>query len=129
MNIGGHARIAECAHQDGVEIAFQHGEAVRRDGDAVRQVAIGAPVEMGHLDAGARGLDDFHGLGDDLWADAVPGNNGDTLLLAHGLEDYQLGRRLAQCSKKMEDGRPRPSHGKRDGDALHRSAIIKIREK
>ena len=95
MDIRGHARIAEGAQQDGVEIAFQHGEAVGRDRDAVSQVAVGAPVEMGQLDVGARGLDDVHGLGDDLGADAVPGNNGDSLLLAHGLEDYQLGRRLS----------------------------------
>ena len=117
MNIRGHARIAERAQQDGVEIAFQHGEAVRRDGDAVRQVAIGAPVEMGHLDVGARGLDDFHGLGDDFRADAVSGNDGDTLLLAHGMEDYQLGRRGAkQESKAWRTGvlaRPRQTGWRR----------------
>ena len=28
MNIRGHAGVAESAQQDGVEIAFQHGEAV-----------------------------------------------------------------------------------------------------
>ena len=105
VNIRGHARIAECAQQDGVEIAFQHGEAVRRDGNAVRQVTIGAPVEMGHLDAGARSLDDFHGLGDDFRADAVSGNDGDALLLAHGMEDYQLGRRGAkQETRKWRTG-------------------------
>ncbi len=113
VDIRGHARIAKRAQQDGVEIAFQHGEAVRRDGNAVRQVTIGAPVEMGHLDAGARSLDDFHGLGDDFRADAVSRNDGDTLFWAHGMEDYQLGRRGAKQETRMEDGRPRPSHGKR----------------
>ena len=48
-----HARVAECAQQDGVEIAFQHGKAVGRDGDAIGEIAIGAPVKMGQLDLGA----------------------------------------------------------------------------
>ena len=52
MDIRRHARVAECTEQNGVEIAGQHGEAVRRDGDAIGEIAIGAPVEMGELDVG-----------------------------------------------------------------------------
>src|SRR5579862_4998282 len=95
VDVRGHSRIAECAEKDGVEIAFQHGKAVGRDGDAVRQVAIGAPVKMGQLDVGARSLDDVYGLSNDLGADTVPGDNSDSLLLAHGLEDYQVEPRLS----------------------------------
>ena len=63
MDIRSHAGIAEGAQQDGVKIAFQHGKAVGRDGDAVRQVPVGAPVEVGQLDGGTRGRMTVHGLG------------------------------------------------------------------
>ena len=46
VNIGGHARIAEGADQDGVEIARQGGEAVRRNGNFVGEIAVGSPVEI-----------------------------------------------------------------------------------
>ena len=44
-----HARIAERADQDRVEVAAQHREAVRRHRDAVAQIAVGAPIEMGEF--------------------------------------------------------------------------------
>ena len=47
MDVGLHARIAERSDQDGVEVAAQHGEPVRRHRDLIAQIAIGAPIEMG----------------------------------------------------------------------------------
>ena len=82
VDVGLDARIAECADQDGVEIAAQHGESVRRDGDSVAQIAVGAPVEIGQLHGGAGGLNDLHRLGDDFLADAVAGDDGDAFLAA-----------------------------------------------
>ena len=82
MDVGLHARIAERADQDGVEIAAQHGEAVRRNRDLVAQIAIGAPVEMGQCHLSAGGLNYLDRLWDDFLTDAVTGNNGDTLFVA-----------------------------------------------
>ncbi len=45
MDIGRHARVAQCAHKYGVEVAGQHLETVRWKGGAVREVALSAPVE------------------------------------------------------------------------------------
>ena len=52
MDIRRDARIAKGAHQDGIKIAGQHGESVRRDGDAVGEIAFRAPVEMRQLHRG-----------------------------------------------------------------------------
>jgi hypothetical protein len=125
MHICSYARVAKGADQDGVEIAFQHGEAVGRDGNAVRQVPIGTPVEMGHFDAGARCLNDFHGLGDDFRAYTVSRNDGDTLFGTHGMEGYQLARQRAkQETKKWRTGvLARPTSNGTETPAQHRSAI------
>ena len=79
VDIGLDPGIAECADQDRVEVAGEHGESVGRNRDAVAQVAVGAPVEIGQFNVGARGLDDLHRLGDDFLADAVAGDDGDAL--------------------------------------------------
>ena len=47
VNVGGHARIAEGADQDGVEIPGQGSEAIRRDRNFVGEIAVGSPVERG----------------------------------------------------------------------------------
>ena len=77
--------------QDGIKVASQHGEAIGGNGNAVGEVASGAPVELGGFDGGTRGLDNLYGLADDFGADAVSGNDGDAFFLGHELEDYQLG--------------------------------------
>src|SRR6476646_9128281 len=60
---------------------------------------------MGHFDAGARCLNDFHGLGDDFRAYTVSRNDGDTLFGTHGMEGYQLARQRAkQETKKWRTG-------------------------
>ena len=79
MNIGFDAGIAEGSDEDGVEVAGEHGESVGWDGGAVFQEAVGPPVEIGEIDGDAAGLDDFDGLRDDFFADAVAGNDGDAL--------------------------------------------------
>ena len=76
VDVGLDPWIAECARQDRIEIAAQHGEAVGGHRDLVAKVAIGAPVEVGQLNVGAGGLNDFHRLGNDFLAYAVAGDHG-----------------------------------------------------
>src|SRR5438552_7181084 len=95
MNIRGHARIAKCAHQDGVKIAAQHGKAVGRHSHAIGQVVIGAPVELGHLDGRTQGGEDLYSFSNYLWSDAISGNNSDAFFAVHRLEDYQLAEALS----------------------------------
>ena len=73
-----HARIAKGADQNSVEVALEHGEAVGRDGDAIYQIAICAPVKLGEFDVGSRGSNDLDGFRDDFFPDAVTRNNGDS---------------------------------------------------
>ena len=54
VDVGLDPRIAERAHQDGVEVAAQHGKAIGGHCDLVAQVAVGAPVEIGQVNVGAR---------------------------------------------------------------------------
>jgi hypothetical protein len=42
-----------------------------------------------------RGLNDLYGFRDDLGADAVSWDDGDTFFWGHDLEDYQLGWALS----------------------------------
>ncbi len=79
VNVGLHARIAECADQDRVEIAAEHGEAVGRNGGLVAQIAVGAPVEIGELHGRARGLNHVYRLRNHFLADAVARDDGDAL--------------------------------------------------
>src|SRR6266496_6717783 len=83
MNVGGHARIAERADQNGVEIAGQRGKTIRRDRYVLAQVAVGAPVEVGKRQVRPGGLKHAHGLRDDFLPDSVAGNNSDPLPWAH----------------------------------------------
>ena len=59
MNIRFDAGIAEGSGKDCVEVAGEHGEAIGRDGGAITEVAVGAPVEFGELDVGARDPNGF----------------------------------------------------------------------
>src|SRR5271165_5608311 len=88
VDVGGHARIAQRADEDGVEIAGQHLEAVGWNRAAVRKVAVRAPVEAGELHWRAAGTDHFDGVGDHFLADAIPGNNCNALVLRHGRRRY-----------------------------------------
>ena len=88
MNVGFDAGVAEGAGEDGVEIAGEHGEAIGRDGGAVAQITIGAPVEFADLDIGPGGANHFESLRNYFLADSVSGNDGDAffgrLLRVHG---------------------------------------------
>src|SRR5271165_7068136 len=90
MNVRRHPRIAECADQDGVEVALQHGKAFRRNGDAIGEVTLGAPVKMRHLNRRVRGGDNLHRFRNDFPANAVSGNNGDAFFLTHGRKVPQV---------------------------------------
>ena len=80
MDVGLDARIAEGAGEDGVEIAAEHGEAVGRDGHAVAQIAVGAPVEFAQLDIGSGGPNHFESLRNYFLANSVSGNDGNAFL-------------------------------------------------
>ena len=82
----GHARIAQRSDEDGVEVARQHVESVGRNGGAVDEVAVGAPVEGGELERRARGAQHVESVGDDFLADSVSGDDGDASLMGHELE-------------------------------------------
>ena len=83
MNVGRHARIAEGAHQDGVEISCQGSKTVRRDGNFVGEIAIGSPIERRQFDWRASGLHDFYSLRNNFLSDPVTGNHGNTLRRTH----------------------------------------------
>jgi hypothetical protein len=51
-----------------------------RDSDTVSKITISAPVELTQLDRGTCRLHDPYSLRNDFLPDAIPGNNGDTLL-------------------------------------------------
>jgi hypothetical protein len=75
MNVSLHARIAKCAQQDRVEIAAQHLEAVRRNGNILTQMLIRTPVKLSK-DQGSTGcLKRLDGQRNNFFADAVPGEN------------------------------------------------------
>src|ERR1019366_8088657 len=78
MNIGRNARIAECANQDGIEVARQDGEAVGRDGGLIGEIAVDSPVERRQFESSTRGLHDFYSLRDDLFSDSIAGNHSYT---------------------------------------------------
>src|SRR5208337_4474644 len=46
VDIGLNARIAEGTGEDGVVITRQHREAIRRNGHAIAEIAVGTPVEF-----------------------------------------------------------------------------------
>ncbi len=78
MDIGFNARIAEGSGEYRVEVAAQHSEAIGRNGGAVSQEAVCAPVEFGEFDVGSARADDFESRWDNFLADSVSGDYGDT---------------------------------------------------
>ena len=90
MDIALDPGIAEGTDQDGIEVAGQHGESIRRNGGLIAEVAVCAPVKFGEVKRGPGGLHHFYSLRDHFLANAVAGNYGDALacllLLLHGME-------------------------------------------
>lgn len=84
MNVRGHARVAEGSDQDCVEFASQPLEAVERNSGAIGEIAVGAPIERGQRERRAGGFEHLHGLRNDLFANAVAGDDGDLFGRAHG---------------------------------------------
>src|SRR5262249_166090 len=74
VNVGGHARVAQRADEDSIKVARQHGEAIRRDGGAVLQVAVGRPVQGGEVNCSSAGFHHFQSSGNDLFTDTVTRN-------------------------------------------------------
>ena len=77
MAVVGHTRIAERADEDRVERS-QRVVAVRRNRFARGEIVIGAPRQVMQIDA-TDCLEDLDRLGDHLFADAVAGNDRDSM--------------------------------------------------
>ena len=92
MNVRGDAGISERADEDGVEVTGESCEAVGWDGGAVFEVTVGSPVEIGEVERRAGSFDNPDCLRDYFLADAVAGNDGDSLAGGHGTQSITNGR-------------------------------------
>lgn len=90
MLIGGDARIAESAEEDGVEFVLEHFDGTFRERDFFAEIFVGGPVEFDEFDAAVMfrggGLDGSNADGSDFFADAVAGNDGDAGVGTAGAE-------------------------------------------
>src|SRR5438132_546815 len=100
MNIGRHTWIPEGAGENGIKVARQHGEAVRRNGHSVREITVSAPIEVAQFHPRATRLDGLHRLRDNFFADPVSWDHGDPFLLIHGRKRYH-----SRESSRIEDRR------------------------
>src|SRR5208283_4415345 len=83
VDVARHARIAERADEDGVEVASQHLEAVGRNGAAVGEVSLSAPVELGEFNRRAGSANNFDDVGNNFLADAISRNDCNALVGGH----------------------------------------------
>src|SRR5438045_818267 len=83
MNIRRHPGIAKSADQNGVEVAGQHFETIRRNGGAVLEVTVRAPVEVGQVNWYSGCLDYLDRLGNDFLADAIAWDDCNCFASAH----------------------------------------------
>src|SRR6516225_6761896 len=83
MDVGGHARIAEGAQQDGVEITTQLFETIGSNRSAISQVTVSAPIEISQVESHTHGFDDFYSLGHNLLTDPISGNHRNSFALIH----------------------------------------------
>src|SRR5438105_735979 len=90
MDVRGHSGIAKSADQNGVEVAGQHLKAIWRNGDAVLEVTVRAPVEVAQVNRRLRSLDYLDRLGNDFLADAIAWDDGNFLVGAHAGKVSQM---------------------------------------
>src|SRR5437016_33698 len=88
MDIRRHARIPEGAGENGIKVARQHGEAVRRNGHPVREITVSTPIEVAQFHSRATRLDGLHHLRNNFFADTISGDNSDPFFLIHGRKRY-----------------------------------------
>src|SRR5438093_3815891 len=100
MNIGRHTWIPEGASENGIKVARQHGEAVRRNGHPVREITVSTPIEVAQFHTRAARLDSLDRVGDNFFADPVSWDHGDPFLLIHGRKRYH-----SRESPRIEDRR------------------------
>src|SRR2546427_4897789 len=100
MDIRRHARIPEGASENGIKVALQHGEAVRRNGHPVREITVSTPIEVAQFNSRATRLDSLDRVGDNFFADPVSWDHGDPFLLIHGRKRYH-----SRESPRIEDRR------------------------
>ena len=119
--IRGHARVAEGAKEDGVEFLPEHLDGAGRERHAVAKIFVGAPIEFDKLDGPLeRGAEHFDSFGDDFFADAVAGNDGN----ARG--------RAATAQRKLRGTAPLLGlHGKKASFSrrAHRSTHARTRQR
>ena len=95
MNVGRHARIAQRPNEYSVEVARQHVESVRRDGGAVDEVSVSAPVERGELSVAPEARNTSRALGMTSLPTPSPGTTATRLLWATGHDDNECGWQVA----------------------------------
>src|SRR5438552_15791821 len=100
MNIGRHTWIPEGAGENGIKVARQNGEAVRRNGHPVREITVSTPIEVAQFHSRAARLNGLHSLWDNFFADPVSWDHGDPFLLIHGRKRYH-----SRESPRIEDRR------------------------
>src|SRR5438876_1889960 len=83
MDVRRHAGIAKSADQNSVEVAREHFETIRRNGGAVFEVTVRAPIEVGQVNRCLRSLDYLDRLGNDFLADAIAWDDGNCFASAH----------------------------------------------
>ena len=86
MNVRRHARIAQGSDKNGIKVARQHLETVRRNSRPIDKVAIGSPVKRGELQWRTRRLQHLERQGNYFFTDAISGHHGDSLVIGHELE-------------------------------------------
>src|SRR5437879_13821717 len=83
MDVRRHAGIAKSADQNSVEVAGEHLKTIRRNGGAVFQVTVRAPVEVGQVNWYSGCLDDLDRLRNDFLADSIAWDDGNCFASAH----------------------------------------------
>src|SRR5438876_3486977 len=100
MNIGRHTWIPEGAGENGIKVARQHGQSVRRNCHLSREITVSTPIEVAQFHSRAARLDSLDRVGDNFFADPVSWDHGDPFLLIHGRKRYH-----SRESPRIEDRR------------------------
>jgi folate-binding protein YgfZ len=105
VNIRRNPGISERTHHDGIKVAGQHGKTIVRDGGAIFEIAVGTPIEMREGNRSAGRFNDSDRLGNHFLANAIAGQDGDSLLFfAHGTEGNTSAREAAWVLQRELSG-------------------------
>lgn len=84
VDVAGHPRIPEGAHQDRAEVSLPARQQLVGEGGAIAQVALGAEVELFEHQSGVDEAQHAHRLPDDVRTDAVTRDDSDLEGKYHG---------------------------------------------